>query len=828
MTCLTRTRKRPPMTPRHVARSKRGRCSRAVHFGAIWQLSIILSCWGSPGGHVAGETVAVRQSAATDAAVVARLERAIEDELADKQLPAFSILIHDGSADATWSAGYGWCDPERERAATAQTIYRVGSVSKLFTDLAVMKLVEQNKLALDAPLSTWLPELQPRNPWNEPLTLRQLMSHRAGLVRESPVGNYFDPTEPSLSETVLSLNQTSLVYPPGRRTKYSNAGIAVVGYLIERTQGVPFSKWLEQNLLGPLEMTQSSFDRTEEVAAQQATGWMWSYDDRRFPAPDFALGTIPAGNLYSSVAELQHLLAMIFGKGRYRDRQIVRPETLELMINPAPDSTGQPPAFGIGFHLSELDGHKKIGHGGAVYGYSTQFEALPERQLGIIAVASLDGSNGVVERLVDYGLRLMLASQDGRPLPDYPRTVPIPPERAGQLTGRYGRGPMTLEISRDGDQLYLHHGSFRRRLRMQDERIVVDDVFGFGPELQRDTQGQLTLDDERYERVDENCPPPAPERWRGLLGEYGWDHNPLYILEDHGQLYALIEWFYYYPLREVAPSEFAFPDYGLYHGEKLHFQRNSQGIAEQVVAANVTFPRREVGTRQGETFRIDPVRPVDTLRVEAQAASPPDEPGEFRDSDFVEVVQLDPTIRLDLRYATTNNFMQAIFYRQARAFLQRPAAEALVRVHHRLQSDGLGLLIHDAYRPWYVTKMFWDATPESMKSFVANPALGSRHNRGCAVDLTLFELSSGRPVEMVAGYDEFSPRSFPEYPGGTSRQRWHRRKLREAMESEGFTIYDYEWWHFDFADWTKYRISNQTFDELNLSQESPCHVPHLP
>jgi serine beta-lactamase-like protein LACTB len=153
-------------------------------------------------------------------------------------------------------------------------------------------------------------------------------------------------------------------------------------------------------------------------------------------------------------------------------------------------------------------------------------------------------------------------------------------------------------------------------------------------------------------------------------------------------------------------------------------------------------------------------------------------------------------------------------YSQARAFLQRPAAEALLRAHRALAKQGFGLLIHDAYRPWYVTKMFWDATPESGKIFVADPSQGSRHNRGAAVDLTVYDRSTGRPIEMVSGYDEFSNRAFPDYPGGTSRQRYDRELLRRAMEAEGFRVYDAEWWHFDYQDWRLYPIGNQTFDRI--------------
>lgn len=215
---------------------------------------------------------------------------------------------------------------------------------------------------------------------------------------------------------------------------------------------------------------------------------------------------------------------------------------------------------------------------------------------------------------------------------------------------------------------------------------------------------------------------------------------------------------------------------------------------------------------------IHPVHPIAEVRSEALASSPPHEDGNFRKPELVELAPLDSAIHLDIRYATTNDFLGTAVYTQARAFMQRPAAEALVRALRKLQPLGYGLLIHDAYRPWYVTKIFWDATPPEGKIFVADPSQGSRHNRGCAVDLTLYDLATGKPIEMPGTYDEMSPRSFPDYPGGTSLQRWHRDLLRRAMESEGFTVYEHEWWHFDYKDWHEYPILNIKFEDLGAGQ----------
>jgi CubicO group peptidase (beta-lactamase class C family) len=160
--------------------------------------------------------------------VIKRLDAAISYEVETKNLPSFSIALVDGQ-QTVWSQGYGFQDAQRSVPATADTIYRVGSISKLFTDIAAMQLVERGELDLDAPVSQYLPNFKPHNPFDKPITVRQLLSHQTGLVRESPVGNYFDPTEPSLAATVESLNSTSLVYEPGGKTKYSNAALAVVG-----------------------------------------------------------------------------------------------------------------------------------------------------------------------------------------------------------------------------------------------------------------------------------------------------------------------------------------------------------------------------------------------------------------------------------------------------------------------------------------------------------------------------------------------------------------------------------------------------------------------
>ena len=294
-------------------------------------------------------------------------------------------------------------------------------------------------------------------------------------------------------------------------------------------------------------------------------------------------------------------------------------------------------------------------------------------------------------------------------------------------------------------------------------------------------------------------PSPAPVEWRPLLGEYVGQSETLIIAEKNGKLLAVKR-------GEPASVKEVTPDF---------FLRDKNKKVTHLKIGGFIYERKPLGPEEGAAqLKVKPLRPVSTLIKEALKAQPPPETGDFLPSDLVELRKLDPTIKLDIRYATSNNLFDTRFYSEPRAFLQRAPAEALVRVNGKLKALGYGLLVHDGYRPWYVTKVFWEATPQDKKIFVADPSKGSRHNRGAAVDITLYELKNGRPVEMVSTYDETTDRAYPDYPGGTSLQRWHRNLLRSMMEAEGFTVYEAEWWHFDYKDWQRYRIGNQTFEDI--------------
>ena len=211
-----------------------------------------------------------------------------------------------------------------------------------------------------------------------------------------------------------------------------------------------------------------------------------------------------------------------------------------------------------------------------------------------------------------------------------------------------------------------------------------------------------------------------------------------------------------------------------------------------------------------------PVRlaPASSTSLLALGQGPPVDPAASRRADLVELVKLDPTIKLDIRYAGTNNFLGKPVYKESRAFLQRPAAEAVVRAHRALASHGYGLLIHDGYRPWAITKLFWDMTSGKQREFVADPKSGSKHNRGAAVDLTMYEVKTGKAVQMPGDYDEMTERSHPDYTGGPADARARRDLLRKVMEAEGFTVEPNEWWHYNYKDWREYPILDIPFSAI--------------
>jgi len=728
----------------------------------------------------------------------------VERQLREHGIPGATVAWLDvdpqTGEERVWARGFGEFAPGGG-AMPVDAIGRVASISKLFTATAAMVLVESGRLDLDAPIQQYLPELVLRPQQLAPVTLRQLLGHRAGIVREPPVGHYFDPTTPTLAATIASLEEVELVAAPGANFKYSNPGIGMVGEVISRITGKPFEQAIEDLVLRPLALRDSSFAARPDLLARVPHGVMWTYDGRTIPTPQWPFGYGPAANLYSSAIDLVQF-ARTWCPDAPR-RVLSRIGQTAMWQLPA----GQRRGCGLGFFVREFEGYRQVGHDGAVYGFASALQALPEAGIAVAVICCKDFANAVSDAIAERALRAALASRRGEPLarPQYPQ--PVGRDLAQRLAGSWRCGEYWVQLQARGDELYYDPdvGVRTRLRRAADGTLVADDVLGI------DTARRLTIlpngnpHDGEHEYVrDTTVPTSPPAELLEYLGEYGWDHNVLIVYEDRGRLAVLIEWVVRDLPEPKQRDQFIFPP-GMYGGDRLYFER----IDGKVIAAVVGGARFLRRPDPDADFRITPTAAVAELAAAARSALPPSQPAGLRTFDLVDLATLDPSLRLDIRYATTDNFLGAQVYERPVAKLQRPAAMALLAAHRELAAQGLGLVVFDAYRPWFVTKIFADATPAEMQHFVADPRQGSRHNRGCAVDVSLYDLSTGELVAMPSGYDEFTARAYPDYPGGTSRQRHYREVLRAAMVRQGFTIYEHEWWHFDHADWREYGIGNE-------------------
>jgi D-alanyl-D-alanine dipeptidase len=181
-------------------------------------------------------------------------------------------------------------------------------------------------------------------------------------------------------------------------------------------------------------------------------------------------------------------------------------------------------------------------------------------------------------------------------------------------------------------------------------------------------------------------------------------------------------------------------------------------------------------------------------------------------NELVEIKKAIPNIKLDIRYATKNNFMQQVMYKQARAFARKPVVESLKKIQKELNKKGYGLKIFDGYRPYAITVEFYKKASD--KNFVANPAKGSKHNRGCAVDLTLINLKTGKEILMPTPYDSFSAAAAAKYENVSPEAKKNRDFLITIMRKYKMNVLENEWWHYDFSGWKNYDLMDIPFEKL--------------
>lgn len=517
--------------------------------------------------------------AADFSTVGTKLEAVVREEMLVWGMSGIAVALVDDQR-VVYAAGFG--------EARRDSVFRVGSLSKLFNALAVMQQVEAGKLDLDAPLP---PDLTPINPFpgSPPVTLRQLLCHRSGLPREGSVGGYMDDSQPGLAATVASVPGSVLVTRPGQKTRYSNLAPSVAGRLVERISGESFENYQRAHILGPLGLTNSAWTLARLPRHRLIVSHLRVADGRggwtRQPTPVFDLGTIPAGNLFSSVDDLARFASALLAGGA----GLVKPETLEEMWRP--QLTTNQTGFGLGFVVGEFRGHRTVSHSGAVYGHSTSLVVLPQEKLAVIVLGNEDVANGPIHRLSSAALDLMLEAKLGEPPPSSP--APFAPRNLSAFVGDYESQSHWARLEVVGGKLIgdLSGQPTKFRPTAEDQFTADSRIEDAAPVVfTRGTNGLVAgfiLEGQRYGRVATH-PPKLSRAWRAFLGSYGPKFIPIIISERHGHLYAMTENMVDYRLTPVNRHVCALPP-GMYVDEKVVFLTGQDGRAHSIDFANMNF-----------------------------------------------------------------------------------------------------------------------------------------------------------------------------------------------------------------------------------------------
>lgn len=358
------------------------------------------------------------------------LAAVIKREMAKYDVQGLSIALVDDQ-QVVWAEGFGYADVAHRVPATAETLYQVGSISKVVTATEIMRLVEQGRIDLDRPITDYLPEFSIRNRFADslPITARALLAHHSGLPSDLLHGMWVDQPV-SLAELVTSLREESLVSPPQTLYKYSNLDFSLLGRVIEKVEGQEFSAAMQQGLLNPLGMSSSSFQLTAENETQVARVYHNGQE-----APRLGLRDAPAGSLLANVNDMSRWLRFIFADGRAQGNQVLKPETLQAMFQP--QFPGLTTDFGHRIGLAwMLSGLSVPGapppawhNGGYPPGYQAHLALLPEQKLGVIILSNSNEGSQFITQLGASALELAVATKFGAPPPAGSATEKAKPVR---------------------------------------------------------------------------------------------------------------------------------------------------------------------------------------------------------------------------------------------------------------------------------------------------------------------------------------------------------------------------------------------------------------
>jgi len=384
----------------------------------------------------------------------------VKKEMKQQDITGLSIALVDDQR-VVWAEGFGFADKANKVPATPETIYRAGSISKLFTATAAMQLVEQGKFDIDKPLQIYLPEfaIKRRFPDAGPITSRAIMTHHSGLPSDILKGMWTSHPEPFENDAKL-LRDEYAAYPPNYIFSYSNVGVTLLGCALERVAGSNFAAHMEKSVLHPLGMIHSSFSQAPDHSPLGAKAYLKGKESEELPLRD-----VPAGGLNTNVLDLSRFIEMVFAGGRAGNRQIIKPETLAEMLRPQNADVPLDLNFHIGlaWMLSglgniEIENAGKVAHhGGATLYHRSQLIVLPEQKLGVVVLANSATAGSVVNEVATETLKLALETKTGIKQPEQSKTPAgensLSQETLQSYEGRYATMAGIVGVTKKSDYL---------------------------------------------------------------------------------------------------------------------------------------------------------------------------------------------------------------------------------------------------------------------------------------------------------------------------------------------------------------------------------------
>lgn len=384
----------------------------------------------------------------------------VHQQMKKHDVTGLSLALVDDQR-IVWTEGFGYADKAHSVPATPETLYRAGSITKLFTATAIMQLVERGLIDLDQPLTTYLPEfsVKTRFPEASPITIRHILTHHSGLPRDILRGMW--TANPQPYATVLDdLKKVYVSHPPNYIFSYSNLGMTVLGQVIERMSGEPHAAYISRAIFNPTGMTTASIETGVASSPLMAHAYNKGKEE-----PELPLRDIPAGGLNASVVDLARFAQVVFAQGRSGDRRILKPETLTMMLTPQNDEVplDLDLRIGLGWLLADLPDFNVKGlgtvasHAGGTFHFLSQLATLPDHKLGAVVMSNSSTSTEIVSKIAAELLMSAMEAKSGivskEPTPADSSVTPLSPAQLAEYEGRYGTAFGMMKVARSGDHL---------------------------------------------------------------------------------------------------------------------------------------------------------------------------------------------------------------------------------------------------------------------------------------------------------------------------------------------------------------------------------------